>query len=369
MSQKTADSAAPANNEATAALFDHMREAAIEPSERGQEESTKREGDFRALVSACPLRDGFIASDELGNTALMIAAMRGRADWVEILLPVSPVLAVSKKTGIMALELAVRARSVDCVQKIADFCSTRDLPAAGLKKLGNMALHRAVDMHQVECAKILAAASFCSDPNEIFQHALPLFTAVVRGKADMIEALLPYCDTEVRDAEGNTPLIRAVKRRDMECVRILMKKANLDAQGANGQTALMWAAREAALDLVKILAPVSNVSVKDNNERSALEWAIAAGPWDSADLIASLGTEQDMRWLLSFEDQDETPLTCARFAEIEAQALRAVAFFGAQSAGAEAGACAKGDTDSSRVPESEAADDLAQKTRRAPRAL
>lgn len=84
--------------------------------------------------------------------------------------------------------------------------------------------------------------------------ALPLLAASTGGHREVVQQLLwARCDSELRDALGNTALSRAAEAGQVEVARTLLLTANVDAENLAGQTPLLIAAMRGLFSMMCLL--------------------------------------------------------------------------------------------------------------------
>jgi hypothetical protein len=178
------------------------------------------------------LNDGADANTEsAGSTVLMLAATRGYAPVVQVLLDKKADLNRKGDSGATPLIGASEHGHVEIVKLLlAKGASVRETSDSGMEK-GATALIEAAQAGHSAVVKTLLDAK--SDPNahqadgKTALHAAALF-----GHKDVIELLLENgAEIDSRDWLGATPLFPAVLRGNLEIVKLLVAKgANVNAK-------------------------------------------------------------------------------------------------------------------------------------------
>jgi uncharacterized protein len=102
-----------------------------------------------------------------------------------------------------------------------------------------------------------------------------LMIAASEGRAECVELLLPWSDTEAKSHWGGTALMRAAERGHAECARILLRAADADATDEEGKTALMLAAFAGHVECVELLLASANPKATNDAGDDALMCAAA----------------------------------------------------------------------------------------------
>ena len=104
----------------------------------------------------------------------------------------------------------------------------------------------------------------------------PLMTAAKEGKAQVVEALLPFSDPLAADSSGRTALMRSVEARENGAFLALLAVSDVDAVDRDGKTVLYLAALLGCFDMVRALLPHADARI--HNERgSPLSAAVSRG--------------------------------------------------------------------------------------------
>ena len=192
--------------------------------------------DVNALEVEVTPRPG---KESTGITALMEAALYGRALVARLLLARGADANRVNYLHITALERAVAAGHLDCVRLLFER-TTR--PHARQDSLVAAAI-----FHRLSCL------------NYLLNNGVP-----VESQSSI---------------SGYTALVAAAENGEMDCVKLLIQRgANVNTPDAHGYTPLMMAAYERRLPVVQfLLAHGAEVSSKDKESRSVLTWAHTRG--------------------------------------------------------------------------------------------
>ncbi|KWX13348.1 Kinase/ NEK [Giardia duodenalis assemblage B] len=184
--------------------------------------------------------------DKDGNTALMLSAMEGRADVVELLDP-------TDEDGVTALMRAAERNDVEAVRALIPL-------QAGQRTSGKV---RVKDCEVSNQTALMRAAS--------------------SGHAGVVELLVEH-ESGMQDSEGWTALMRAAESNHSDCASLLVDK-EARKQNKYGSTALIYAAYNDNADCIKILLR-DEAHMYDNKGWSALAYAARNNNVESARLLA-----------------------------------------------------------------------------------
>jgi len=164
-------------------------------------------------------------SDGDGNTALILAARKGRKEIVDLLLECSEVdINVEDAFGYNVLHWAVFDGHEDVVRCLL---SRKDLRINAHSKSGITPLHNAVrKLRRNVVEMLLARTDVAVNAQSIFGWT-PLHCAVHKGEKEVIEMLLAREDVVVNTENcfGLTPLELATRRREMDVIEMLEAKS------------------------------------------------------------------------------------------------------------------------------------------------
>ncbi|ABO55131.1 ankyrin repeat domain-containing protein [Burkholderia vietnamiensis] len=231
-------------------------------------------------------------------SALMVAAERGHADCVRLLLPYGAVAERAsdylQRHDMSALGRAARNGHPEVVSVLLEAAE----PALRPANQGE-ALIEAAGGGDVESLRRILHARVEGVWRGSEYVGRALFDAIARGQDEIVETLIELADPTFRDGQGRTPLMAAAAQSQLECIRRLLPRSNTDARDAEGSTALMLAAvsRRSSPACVELLAAHSDANAVDARGETALmrvarataEFSrMSADYWDASCLEALL---------------------------------------------------------------------------------
>lgn len=178
--------------------------------------------------------------DHIFATPLMLAAIKGHAECVKILLPLSDPLAVD-----------------------LDHFSAL--------------MHAALGSHS-DCVEILLSASNPAQASTHGRNALMVAASrAAHGSLECCEILLPASDPLAVNFDGRTALMMAAEHGNVEVASLLAPVSNVRHASRSGETALMEASAGNSLKIVEILAPLSDCFAIDIHGSDAIARAAKEG--------------------------------------------------------------------------------------------
>ncbi|XP_032531891.1 ankycorbin isoform X2 [Chiroxiphia lanceolata] len=176
--------------------------------------------------------------DSEGKTAFHLAATKGHAECLRIMVTHGADVTAQDGAGHSALHLAAKNSHPDCIKRLLQ----SKCPADSTDNAGKTALH-------------YAAASGCLQAVQLLcEHKCPI---------------------NVKDVDGNIPLLLAVQNGHTEvCKYLLDHGADVNTRDKNGRTALMMACEVGNLNMVDaFLRRGADVSLVDVFGQNALHYA------------------------------------------------------------------------------------------------
>ncbi|NWS10958.1 RAI14 protein, partial [Pachyramphus minor] len=176
--------------------------------------------------------------DSEGKTAFHLAATKGHAECLRIMVTHGADVTAQDGAGHSALHLAAKNSHPDCIRRLLQ----SKCPADSTDNSGKTALH-------------YAAASGCLQAVQLLcEHKCPI---------------------NVKDLDGNIPLLLAVQNEHTEvCKYLLDHGADINTRDKNGRTALMMACEVGNLNMVDaFLRRGADVSLVDVFGQNALHYA------------------------------------------------------------------------------------------------
>ncbi|NXD05300.1 RAI14 protein, partial [Certhia familiaris] len=176
--------------------------------------------------------------DSEGKTAFHLAATKGHAECLRIMVTHGADVTAQDGAGHSALHLAAKNSHPDCIKRLLQ----SKCPVDSTDNTGKTALHYAA-----ACGCLQAVQLLC-------EHK---------------------CPTNVKDLDGNIPLLLAVQNGHTEvCKYLLDHGADINTRDKNGRTALMMACEASNLNMVEaFLRRGADVSLVDVFGQNALHYA------------------------------------------------------------------------------------------------
>ncbi|XP_074808541.1 ankycorbin isoform X6 [Natator depressus] len=155
--------------------------------------------------------------DSDGKTAFHLAAAKGHAECLRIMMTHGVDVTAQDGTGHTALHLAAKNSHLDCIKRLLQ----SKCPADSIDNSGKTALHYAASCGCLQVVQLLC------------EHKCPI---------------------NVKDLDGNLPLLFAVQNGHAEiCRHLLDHGADINSRDKNGRTALMLACEAGGLNIVEAL--------------------------------------------------------------------------------------------------------------------
>ncbi|NXF74241.1 RAI14 protein, partial [Sclerurus mexicanus] len=176
--------------------------------------------------------------DSEGKTAFHLAATKGHAECLRIMVTHGADVTAQDGAGHSALHLAAKNSHADCIKRLLQ----SKCPADSTDNSGKTALHYAA-----ACGCLQAVQLLC-------EHKCPI---------------------NVKDLDGNIPLLLAVQNGHTEvCKYLLDHGADINTRDKNGRTALMMACEAGSLNMVEAcLRRGADVSLVDVFGQNALHYS------------------------------------------------------------------------------------------------
>lgn len=203
------------------------------------------------------------------QTALHLAAAKGRLGCVKLLIEAGAKPNVQEKDGLTPLHLAVYHGHASCVKCLiehgADVNST--------SRFGSTPLHQAAYFGHFDCAAVLLASGALANVDEAWGQT-PLFLASQRAHSDVARLLLQYCAfvNQTDRAHYKTALHVACEAQSVACVQYLLDAgADPNVQAEHGRTPLHLVLRgEESGPLTQLLLEYgARCDIMDDNGNSA----------------------------------------------------------------------------------------------------
>ncbi|KAM8793259.1 ankycorbin-like [Eudromia elegans] len=176
--------------------------------------------------------------DSEGKTAFHLAATKGHAECLRIMVTHGADVTAQDGAGHSALHLAAKNSHPDCIKRLLQ-CKC---PADSTDNTGKTALHYAAACGCLQVVQLLC------------EHKCPI---------------------NIKDLDGNIPLLLAVQNGHTEVCKYLVDHgADINSRDKNGRTALMVACEAGSLNIVEtLLRKGADVSLVDVFGQSALHYS------------------------------------------------------------------------------------------------
>uniref|UniRef100_A0A8C3QW34 Retinoic acid induced 14 n=1 Tax=Cyanoderma ruficeps TaxID=181631 RepID=A0A8C3QW34_9PASS len=196
--------------------------------------------------------------DSEGKTAFHLAATKGHAECLRIMVTHGADVTAQDGAGHSALHLAAKNSHSDCIKRLLQ----SKCPADSTDNSGKTALHYAA-----ACGCLQAVQLLC-------EHKCPINT---------------------KDLDGNIPLLLAVQNGHTEVSKYLLDHgADINSRDKNGRTALMMACEAGSLNMVEaFLRRGADISLVDVFGQNALHYAKLSENTGIQNLLSSK-TSQDV---------------------------------------------------------------------------
>nr|XP_021147967.1 ankycorbin isoform X3 [Columba livia] len=190
--------------------------------------------------------------DSEGKTAFHLAATKGHAECLRIMVTHGADVTAQDGAGHSALHLAAKNSHPDCIKRLLQ----SKCPADSTDNSGKTALHYAA-----ACGCLQAVQLLC-------EHK---------------------CLINVKDLDGNIPLLLAVQNGHTEvCKYLLDHGADINTRDKNGRTALMMACEAGSINMVEaFLRKGADVSLVDVFGQNALHYSKLSENTGIQDLLSS----------------------------------------------------------------------------------
>ncbi|NXE92102.1 RAI14 protein, partial [Menura novaehollandiae] len=205
--------------------------------------------------------------DSEGKTAFHLAATKGHAECLRIMVTHGADVTAQDGAGHSALHLAAKNSHPDCIKRLLQ----SKCPGDSTDNSGKTALHYAA-----ACGCLQAVQLLC-------EHKCPI---------------------NIKDLDGNIPLLLAVQNGHVEvCKYLLDHGADINTRDKNGRTALMMACEASSLNMVEaFLRRGADISLVDVFGQNALHYSKLSENTGIQNLLSSkLSQDHDQGSKLSSE--------------------------------------------------------------------
>ncbi|KAM4809444.1 ankycorbin [Rhinophrynus dorsalis] len=184
-------------------------------------------------------KKGVVATkmDSEGKTAFHLAAMKGNADCLRLMLTHGVDVSAQDLQGHSALHLAVKNNHLECVKRLLQ----AKCPVECTDNAGKSSMHYAAANGCLPAVQLLYEQK-CPIHNKDVDGNTPLLIAAQHGHTDVSKYLLDHkADINFRDKDGRTPLILACESGNVSMVDMLVRRgADIRLTDALGHDALHY---------------------------------------------------------------------------------------------------------------------------------
>eukprot|EP00931_Biecheleriopsis_adriatica_P077421 TRINITY_DN5099_c0_g1_i1.p1 TRINITY_DN5099_c0_g1~~TRINITY_DN5099_c0_g1_i1.p1 ORF type:complete len:1103 (+),score=207.46 TRINITY_DN5099_c0_g1_i1:37-3309(+) len=247
-----------------------------------------QDGDISTLLSLLESFDVSVhEKNDLGETALLVAAKHGKKDVIQILLTRGADIEARDKEGHTALLVASMSIICDTVQLLLD--RSADIEASD--NCAKTSLCWAASKGNRDVVQLLLERDAKLEAKDK-DGCNALLLASMNNSSDIVQALLDQrADIEAKDKGGKTALCWAARRGHCDVARLLLERsANIEARDDDGQNALHLASMNKSCDMLRlILTRRVNIESGDNRGKTALSCAVLAGRREVVQLLLEQG--------------------------------------------------------------------------------
>lgn len=191
-------------------------------------------------VSALLGKKGVVATkmDSEGKTAFHLAAMRGNADCLRVMIAHGVDVAAQDISGHSVLHLAVKHNHIECIKRLLQ----AKCPSECTDNLGRTCVHYAAVSGSVPALQLLCEHKCLLNVKDADGHT-PLLISVQQGHVEACKCLLDHkADANMADKNGKTPLMLACEAGHFNMVDALVQRgASLPVSDTLGHDALHYA--------------------------------------------------------------------------------------------------------------------------------
>ena len=234
--------------------------------------------------------------------ALQIAAARGHAAVMHVLLENDPPLDLQNGWGKFALDEAAKKGSDGVLVVLLSKAANFDAAVTDLEKIwGGTALHEAAKRNFDGLVKLLLQEKGVYPDSRDKYGRTPLSWAAEKGHKAVVRLLLVEkgVDPDSRYKYGRTPLSWAAENGHEAVVRLLLveKGVDPDSKDEGGRTPLTWAARNGHEAVVRLLLVEKGVDPdsKDMYGQTPLSWAAKGHETVMRLLLVEKGVDPDSK--------------------------------------------------------------------------
>ncbi|XP_072215997.1 ankycorbin isoform X3 [Excalfactoria chinensis] len=216
--------------------------------------------------------------DSEGKTAFHLAATKGHAECLRIMVTHGADVTAQDGAGHSALHLAVKNSHLDCIKRLLQYkCSVYSTD-----NCGKTALHYAAT-----CGCLQAVQLLCEHKSPInikdLDGNIPLLLAVQNGHTEVCKYLLDHgADINTRDKNGRTALMMACEAGSLNMVEVFLKKgADASLVDVFGQNALHYSKISENTGIQNLLSSKINQDVDAKSPTKAKQLSDLSSPRSS----------------------------------------------------------------------------------------
>ncbi|OQE44088.1 hypothetical protein PENCOP_c002G00032 [Penicillium coprophilum] len=256
----------------------------------------------------------FDKRNNLGQTALVVAANEGQSSVVESLVKVAASHSESygEDEKFAVLTIAASKGSLDLMK---DILSESNQLAKRQNESGDVLLFIAIKSEQEDVVRFLLTENVDLSIKDGLGSTL-LHSATESGLLKTVEYLLekkPELINE-KNTENETALVIAFRKEDENVISLLLEnKANIDVRDNDGRTMLHSACRRSSLNIVqKLLNGGAKPTTTGDDNETPLHLAARSGDLNKVDLVLEwLSDNSEERWIVAEDTVGDTPLNDA----------------------------------------------------------
>ncbi|KAM7392995.1 hypothetical protein PAMA_007896 [Pampus argenteus] len=176
--------------------------------------------------------------DSEGKSALHVAAARGQADCLSVLLAHGADLSVTDAAGFNPLHLAAKNSHVECCKKLIQ----SKCPIDAVDGSGKTALHHAAASGKIQTIQLLCELKSPINLKDA-DGLTPLLLSAKHGHAEVCSVLLDCCaEINTSDNSGRTALMLATESNAVPVIEVLVQRgADLSAVDSKGNNVIYYA--------------------------------------------------------------------------------------------------------------------------------
>ncbi|XP_053910290.1 ankycorbin isoform X3 [Cuculus canorus] len=228
--------------------------------------------------------------DSEGRTAFHLAATKGHAECLRVMVTHGADVTAQDGAGHSALHLAAKNSHPDCVKKLLQ----NKCPADSTDNSGKTALHYAAACGSLQAVQLLCEHK-CPINVKDLDGNIPLLLAVQSGHMEVCKYLLDHgADVNTRDKNGRTPLMMACEAGSLNMVEAFLRKgADVSLVDAFGQNAMHYSKLSENIGIQNLLSSKLSQDVDTKSLTKAKQEEISSFHQDNKDGLSDSTTGAD----------------------------------------------------------------------------